>query len=86
MSRTCFWGCGRSIPRFPLGSRSASTRGRLIAERLVWFADVAPGLAISDDNLGNWFDGGERLLVEIRDMLHGDLDPGFAIHERARTG
>lgn len=81
MAKECFCGCGRAIPRFPLGSRSANTRGRLVAERLIWFSalwkEPADAASATDENLEEWFEDGFERLDEIRDMLHGDVDPAL---------
>jgi hypothetical protein len=66
----CFCGCGRAVPRFPLGIRSVNTRGRLVAERLAWARAI-----IGDDLDSTWLDDGDLILRDLRAAVHREIDP-----------
>jgi hypothetical protein len=50
MAKECFCGCGRPIPRIPIGLRSMNTRGRLVSDRLAWFEVVTGVLQWSPED------------------------------------
>lgn len=82
MSATCFCGCGRPIPRTPLGLRSVNKRGRLVAERLAWLhalivAQPAVGAPKHPDAalISALLRDGDVLLEELRAAMHGKRDP-----------
>jgi hypothetical protein len=68
--RHCFCGCGRAVPRFPLGMRSINKRGLMVAERLEWARAIDVPLATK-----TWYDQGEAALDELRSAMHGEADP-----------
>ena len=78
----CFCGCGRTIPRFPLGMRSVNRRGKQVSERLE-FA-VAHG-ARDTPELSEWCDEGDSLVGALTAAMHGDLDPRTLDERRVRT-
>jgi len=68
--KECFCGCGREIPRFPLGMRSLNKRGALASERLSWAEAV-----LGDEPPDDWVEEGEEILGVLRCAMHGELDP-----------
>lgn len=78
MAKQCFCGCGRSVPRFPLGTRAINTRGKQVSERLRW-AEEHGGRDVPE--LAIWFVEGEHIAADLADVTHGELDPR-ALDER----
>jgi hypothetical protein len=74
MAKACFCGCGRKVPRFPLGLRSMNTRGRLVSDRLAWF-EVVVGFDGMSENIREWVEEGYQLIGELRAAMHGSVDP-----------
>ncbi len=70
--KECFCGCGRTIPRLPLGVRSINKRGMLVSERLAWSIAVLPE---SGPNLEDWINGGHQIIYGLRQAMHGQSDP-----------
>jgi hypothetical protein len=77
----CFCGCGRSVPRFPLGIRTINKRGKLVRERYDWaYAHVnEEGKHIGEFELpgeegeGTWLDQGTTLMAILRTIVHGEV-------------
>jgi hypothetical protein len=74
----CFCGCGRSVGRFPITRRAINTRGRLVRERLDW----ARGVDLPTD--AAWEQEGETILLELRAVVHGELEPKQVHEPRVR--
>jgi hypothetical protein len=70
----CFCGCGRKIPKFPLGIRSINTRGKQVTERLA-FVDDWPHLKNESPEIGEWVVQGKAIVAELEAAVHGDSDP-----------
>jgi hypothetical protein len=67
----CFCGCGRRVPRFPLGTRAINKRGRLIEQRLAWARDVMPNLG----DAAAWAEHGDEILAGLSRTVHGEFNP-----------
>jgi hypothetical protein len=50
-----------------------NTRGRLVAERLAYSEAILGEPATPD--MANWFEAGYDALGELRDTMHGEIDP-----------
>ena len=72
MAKDCFCGCGRSIPRFPLGMRATNKRGAQVADRIT-FAEQE-GLRGHPD-LVDWFRNGDAIEAALAEAVHGETDP-----------
>ena len=57
---------------------SINTRGRLVSERLAW------GQATTGDHLEEWIDDGRAIVAELRDAMHGRIDPRSLSEARVR--
>jgi hypothetical protein len=75
----CFCGCGRTVPRFPLGIRIINKRGELVAQRLAWAeAHVnEEGKRIGEDvtvpgDETPWLDNGITVIEMLRTIVHGE--------------
>jgi hypothetical protein len=68
----CFCGCGRALPRFPLGTRAINGRGRQVIQRLAWERDV---LGTDLAEITDWRRDGEEIAAALRAAMHGDVDP-----------
>ena len=83
MSKECFCGCGRRVPRFPLGIRSINTRGRQVVNRLDHNHAVLSAAGIIDlegetgPAVTDWFDEGQRIAEDLSLATHGELDPNL---------
>ena len=71
VARECFCGCGRDIPKFPLGMRAINKRGRLVDERLEW----GKALFGTSTEFDEWFGTGEAILGDLQAAMHGELNP-----------
>lgn len=71
MAKECFCGCGRSIPRFPLGTRSINTRGAQVADRLAWAEENGVRSAEGADA---WFEEGAEIVATLAGAVHGEID------------
>lgn len=80
MAKECFCGCGRKVPRFPLGMRSINTRGRQVVERLERNRDVLDAAGIlgrESDEIAHWFGEGDAIVRSLSAATHGELDPNL---------
>lgn len=75
MATVCFCGCGRPIPKFPLGRRSINTRGRQVSERLAYVDDEHPHLKDENEEIAAWTKRGYAIKTELEAAMHGDRDP-----------
>ena len=73
MAVACFCGCGREIPKFPLGIRSVNKRGALVSERLGWATEVFGDEG--RERFAEWFDEGEEYVDLLQMAMHGEIDP-----------
>jgi hypothetical protein len=71
VSVECFCGCGRAIPRFPLGTRAMNKRGRLVREQLAWAQAVAGDL----EQYAEWYEEGDEIVATLAAAMHGEVDP-----------
>lgn len=71
MTPSCFCGCGRNIPRFPLGIKAINTRGRQVSERLAY----AQG-CLQDQVDQSWESEGLAIIETLRALMHRDIDRG----------
>lgn len=72
MAAKCFCGCGRKIPKFPLGMRAINQRGQQVAERLAWFTDVTTG---HEGAFADWIADGKWIIGDLQSAMHGETDP-----------
>lgn len=54
MARDCFCGCGRRIPKFPIGTRAMNTRGKQVSERLSLIEDKNPHMIGENGEVAAW--------------------------------
>src|SRR4051794_20051527 len=73
MAKECFCGCGRAIPRFPLGTRAINARGRQVVERMQWAEETFR--ASCHGELAVWYAQGEDIVLDLRAAMHGEIDP-----------
>jgi hypothetical protein len=76
----CFCGCGRAIPRFPLGTRAMNKRGRLVREQLAWAQVVAGDL----EQYAEWYEEGDEIVATLAAAMHGEVDPRSVNEEWVR--
>lgn len=77
----CFCGCGRSVPRLPLGIRTINKRGKLVADRFEWaYAHVnEEGKHIGEFEIpgeegeGTWLEHGTTLIAMLKTIVHGEV-------------
>lgn len=69
--KSCFCGCGRRIPKFPLGMRSINRRGALVSQRLAETHENAG----DHPELAGWYTEGEEIVGQIQAAMHGQVDP-----------
>lgn len=81
MSSQCFCGCGKRIPKFPLGIRSINKRGQQVRDRLEWAAANGVTPASSPDLTG-WFEDGHEIAQLLAGAMHGQVDP-MTLDERS---
>jgi hypothetical protein len=80
----CFCGCGRSVPRFPLGLRSVNKRGARHA------ADVSKIQRLLDAGMRSptaeaYVADGEEIMERIALAVHGRTDPGPEVETASRA-
>lgn len=76
--RTCFCGCGRTVPRFPLGFRAINGRARQVDERVAWAESLGITAAESYDDpdaVRIWLWSGHKLQALFLEVMHGERDP-----------
>lgn len=74
MAKDCFCGCGRNVPRFPLGMRSINSRGRQVVSRIA----IMEGLIVretADEGAQAWYELGDEIVEALAEVMHGDADP-----------
>ena len=70
--KRCFCGCGRTVPRFPLGLRSINRRGAQVKTRL---EETEAKLGADFEPLASFYADGRALVGALRDAMHGERDP-----------
>ncbi len=70
--KDCFCGCGRRVPRFPLGIRSINRRGAQVIARL---EEIERRGGREHEELAGWFAEGEDIATSLAAAVHGELDP-----------
>lgn len=84
MAKECFCGCGRRIPKFPLGMRAMNTRGKQVSERLSLIQDDNPHMIEENDEIAAWVFGGLVYKDQLAGAMHGELDPSAVEEEPIR--
>lgn len=79
MAKECFCGCGRAVPRFPLGGRSVNTRGRQLVERI---QEVERRGERDKVELAESFEEGENFIALLSEVTHGERE-ARTVDERA---
>ena len=77
----CFCGCGRKVPRFPLGIRTINKRGQLVAERYDWAyphvneegKHIGEFEVPGEEGEGTWLEHGATLIAMLRTIVHGEV-------------
>jgi hypothetical protein len=77
MARECFCGCGRRIPKFPLGMRAMNKRGRQVSERLSLVEDENSHMIDENEEIAAWVEAGQGFRSELVAAMHGELDPSL---------
>jgi hypothetical protein len=81
MAKDCFCGCGRTVPRFPLGTRAINTRGHQVVDRLRW-AEEHGGR--DEPELAEWFEEGDGIVATLAGAMHDEIDPRTLDERRVR--
>jgi hypothetical protein len=70
----CFCGCGRRIPKFPLGMRSINARGKQVSDRLGLVDGDHPHLKRENELIAAWCEQGQNIRTELVAAMHGEVD------------
>jgi hypothetical protein len=76
MAKECFCGCGRTIPKFPIGMRAINTRGRQVSERLDYVDGSYPHLKKQSEEIAAWVEQGHAIRASLMAAMHGETDAG----------
>jgi hypothetical protein len=79
----CFCGCGRKVPRFPLGVRSVNRRGRRIAKDVALIEGLLDR-GLQSPNAEAFVKDGHSIQAALREAVHDPADPGPRIEAQSR--
>lgn len=79
----CFCGCGRKVPRFPLGLRSVNKRGRRIAKDVALIEGLL-GSGLRSPNAEAFVEDGHGIEAKLAEAVHARTDPGPGTEAESR--
>ena len=84
VSKECFCGCGRAVPRGPLSTlRAVNTRGQQVVERMAFVEEW--GGRKDPDAADYWLEVGALIVKDLAAVVHGELSPRAVDEKGIRT-